>query len=313
MLRRIRLRWWFAVCGGALLAAALWDLLTRWSAVLHSAPSLLVTLGVAAGAGIALLVVPVTRTGTPRRGPWRTAGRVVAAVSAVAVAAALVWVRPFAATPVAVRAAHSDDVVAVAESTSTVTLRPRAGTPRTGLVFYPGARVEPRAYAHLLRQVAAGGYLVVIAKQTFNLAVLGRDDASAILRSHPGITRWVIGGHSLGGTMAAAYARAHPARVAGLLLWASYPAQSLAADRGVAVTSVYGSRDGLATPAKIDAHRPDLPPSTTYVEVAGAVHSYFGDYGPQGGDGTPTVSRSAAQQQIVAASLALLRRLDGAG
>ena len=43
-------------------------------------------------------------------------------------------------------------------------------------------------------------------------------------------------------------------------------------------------------------------------EIEGAVHSFFGDYGDQPGDGTPTIDREGAQDQIVAATLALLER-----
>ena len=47
--------------------------------------------------------------------------------------------------------------------------------------------------------------------------------------------------------------------------------------------------------------------------VEGAVHSFFGDYGEQPGDGTPTISRDDAQRQIVAATVTLLERISAAG
>ena len=60
------------------------------------------------------------------------------------------------------------------------------------------------------------------------------------------------------------------------------------------------------TPADIEASRANLPPHTTFVVIGGAVHSSFGDYGDQPGDGTPTIDRAAAQREISNASLALL-------
>ena len=42
----------------------------------------------------------------------------------------------------------------------------------------------------------------------------------------------------------------------------------------------------------------ELPPTAEFVRIEGAIHSYFGDYGEQRGDGTPTLSRQAAQDQI---------------
>ena len=76
------------------------------------------------------------------------------------------------------------------------------------------------------------------------------------------------------------------------------------------MSSVSAGNDGLATPAKLDASRPSLPPDTTFVVVEGAVHSDFGDYGTQRGDGTPTIGRARAQRATEEATPALLREVD---
>ena len=68
----------------------------------------------------------------------------------------------------------------------------------------------------------------------------------------------------------------------------------------------------MATPAKIDAAKSKLPPDTRYVVIDGGIHSFFGDYGLQSGDGTPSITRDEAQAQIRAASLDLLRRVEDA-
>jgi hypothetical protein len=39
------------------------------------------------------------------------------------------------------------------------------------------------------------------------------------------------------------------------------------------------------------------------------VHAFFGDYGDQPGDGTPTISRADAQAQIQQATIELLASL----
>ncbi len=171
----------------------------------------------------------------------------------------------------------------------------------TGLVFLPGARVDPRAYLGLLRPLAEAGTPVVLVKPPLDLALL--TSPAAVLDDHPEVTRWVLGGHSLGGA-AATFASGDP-RVVGLLLWAAYPADDLSAS-DLVVLSVSGDRDGLATPADIDAARPLLPAGTRYVVVAGGTHAFFGDYGEQPGDGEPGVSRGVAQRQIVVASAAFL-------
>ena len=128
------------------------------------------------------------------------------------------------------------------------------------------------------------------------------------------LERWVDRGWSmlLGGVAASSFAADHPTNVDGLLLWASYPADDrLASTDELAVSSISGSEDGLTTPADVADSRADLPADTTFVEVPGAVHAFFGDYGDQPGDGQPTTSRATAQEAIVAASLDLMAKVSG--
>jgi pimeloyl-ACP methyl ester carboxylesterase len=180
----------------------------------------------------------------------------------------------------------------------------------TGLIFYPGGRVDPRSYAPAARDIAAEGHLVVIVPMPLNLAFLAPDRASTVVASFSEIEHWVIGGHSLGGAMAARFAYQSPSMVEGLLLWASYPARGNdLSDRDILVTSIYGTRDGLATPEEITASRALVPPNTEWVEIAGGNHAQFGWYGPQSGDNAATISREAQQREAVAASVALLERV----
>jgi len=125
-----------------------------------------------------------------------------------------------------------------------------------------------------------------------------------VLDLHPEIAHWLVGGHSLGGTVAAALAD-NDDRVEGLVLFASYPANPIIRN-DLKVLSISGTADGFATPADIEASRAKLPPSTKLVVINGAVHSSFGDYGDQPGDGTPTIDRSAAQAEISKATLELM-------
>jgi dienelactone hydrolase len=180
----------------------------------------------------------------------------------------------------------------------------------TGLVVYPGARVDPRAYAPAAQGIAAQGYLVVIVPMPLNLAVLAPDAAAAVLAGYPEVRRWAIAGHSLGGAMAARFAYTHPGAMQGLALWAAYPAaDNNLGVSGLTVVSIYGSRDGLATTEKIDASRALLPAETRWVRVEGGNHAQFGWYGPQDGDNAATVTREAQQAQVIDATLEMLRAL----
>ncbi|MEF2977583.1 alpha/beta hydrolase [Subtercola sp. YIM 133946] len=201
----------------------------------------------------------------------------------------------------------------MSETPTQIVLTPTGTVSDTGVFFQPGAKVDARAYAAVLRPLAEAGHVVVIPKQPFGIAFLSTGAFSAARDHVAGVTQWVVAGHSLGGTVAAMdaqqYANAPSEPVVGLLLYASYPATDMSG-LDAAVLSVSGSNDGLATPAKIDASKASLPPDTTYLVIDGGVHAFFGDYGPQAGDGQPSISHDDARSQISTASVAFV---DGLG
>ena len=211
--------------------------------------------------------------------------------------------------PEALNALQSDAQVTV-DSGQWLTFEPAGQQPATGLILYPGGRVDYRSYAPAARAIAARGSLVVITHAPLNLAVLHPGAASDVISAHPEIQHWAIGGHSLGGAMAANFAYTHPGAVQALVLWAAYPAGSnnLSAS-GLKVLSISGTLDGLATPEKIAASATLLPADTTWVAIPGGDHAQFGWYGDQAGDNPATISREEQQAQIVAATVALLNVL----
>jgi pimeloyl-ACP methyl ester carboxylesterase len=229
-----------------------------------------------------------------------------------ALAGFVVWAETAAAPmPEALAALQTDEQVQV-ETESWLTFTPTGRKPEVGLVLYPGARVDPRAYAPTARALSEKGYLVVIVPMPLNLAFFAPDRAADVIAAFPEIRDWAVGGHSLGGAMAARFALQNPDLVQGLVLWAAYPAATddLSANSIVA-TSIYATLDGLATGDKIDASRPLLPSSTTWVAIEGGNHAQFGWYGSQAGDGIATISRAQQQAQIVEATRMLLSRMAG--
>lgn len=210
-----------------------------------------------------------------------------------------------------VLAAMQSDSQVIVSTDPWITFQPAAQTATTGLIIYPGGRVDPRAYAPLAHAIASQGYLVVIVPMPLNLAVFGSSRAASVIETYPDIQYWVIGGHSLGGSMAALYADKHRDQNYGLSLWASYPANSNdLSDSNLKVSSIYGTQDGLATKEKIDASRGLLPPDTTWVPIDGGNHAQFGWYGNQSGDNPATISRQDQQDQILQAVLDLLQAVE---
>lgn len=212
--------------------------------------------------------------------------------------------------PEALMALRSDEQVLVSDSPWLI-FTPRAKQPDTGVIFYPGGRVDYRAYAPLARRLAEQGYLVVIPPMPLNLAVLAPEKAMEILQEFPNIQRWVIGGHSLGGAMAAHFVKKHPDNIQGLIFLASYPAEAdnLQELSSLKVLSIYASQDGLATPEKVLASRTLLPADTDWVEIVGGNHAQFGWYGNQNGDRPAEISREQQTEQIVSAILDFLNSL----
>ena len=218
----------------------------------------------------------------------------------------LAWTTLFAAAPMPEAVAEMQASTTLAGKNWLV-FQPAAANPTTGLILYPGGLVDARAYAPAARQIAEAGYLVVIVPMPLKLAFFDAGRASEVMQAFPSITHWAIGGHSLGGAMAAQYAYQHPDQVAGLALWAAYPAANNSlADRALPGVSIYGTRDGLATGGQIDASRPLLPANTRFVAIEGGNHAQFGWYGKQSGDNEATIPREAQQAQIVAATVSLL-------
>ncbi len=211
--------------------------------------------------------------------------------------------------PEALASLQPDSAVGV-EIGKWLVFSPLGTQPTTGFIIYPGGRVDYRAYAPAAHQIAAQGYLVVIVHVPLNLAVINPAAAANVIAAYPQIQHWAVGGHSLGGSMAANFIHSHPGIVQGLVLWASYPASSDdLSSAGVKVLSISGTLDGLSTPAKIEASRALLPADTTFVPIEGGDHAQFGWYGPQAGDNPATISREDQQRQVVQATLDFLAGL----
>ena len=215
------------------------------------------------------------------------------------------------AQPEAVAALQSNALVTVSQVAGEdwYVFAPATGSVSTGLILYPGGFVDPVAYAPIARAIAERGYLVVLDPMPLNLAVTGIESADAIIAAHPEIDHWAIGGHSLGGAMAAEYVKNNPNAVAGLVLWAAYPAaNSDLSALPLSVVSIYGDADGLASVADVTGAAERLPADTRFVLIPGGNHTQFGSYGQglQRGDNPATISREDQQAQIIEATVELL-------
>lgn len=222
----------------------------------------------------------------------------------------LVWaLNPQGPSEEALAALQSDALAQVEQSADWILFRPREGQTSTGFIFYPGGRVEYRSYAPHLKDIAARGYLVVLVPMPLNFAFLAPDKAAEVIAAYPQIEKWVVGGHSLGGAMAAGFAGRNPDVVTGLVLWAAYPGEDISGI-DLPVLSIFATEDGLASVKKIEASRATLPSDTIYVSIQGGNHARFGSYGEQAGDNPASISSSEQRRQVVAATVSFLTSLS---
>jgi len=243
---------------------------------------------------------------------WRYLALGALAVLLLGMAGFLLWAsNPPAPEPQALSSLNSTEMVKFETNGQWLVFAPAVNAPTTGLILYPGGRVDARAYAAHAREIAEQGYLVVIVPMPLNFAFLGINRAGEVIDALPEIEYWTIGGHSLGGAMAAEFAGKNPTRIAGLALWAAYPAQNTdLSTSGLSVISIYGDRDNIASLEEIAASRSRLPADTAFVEITGGNHAGFGWYGEQNGDGLAEISKSAQQAQIVEAMVKFLAELS---
>ena len=200
----------------------------------------------------------------------------------------------------------TNDAVVVTSTEHSVVMVPAGVASGTGLVFIPGAKVDPYAYMYKLSEIVERtGATIVITKPTLNLAFFDQRPLATFTSDAPGVDRWFVGGHSLGGVRACMLAD-DPA-VSGLVLFGSYCANDLTAS-GLEVLSIAGSRDGLSTPEKIADARGMLPADADLVEIEGLNHAGFGDYGVQPGDNTATIPTGQQRDEITDALATVLGR-----
>lgn len=209
----------------------------------------------------------------------------------------------------ALESLQSDAFVQV-EADRDIVFEPVDNAKNVGFIFYPGAKVEPAAYASKAKEIASKGYTTIIAKMTSNLAILSPNRADSIISNYQHIDNWVIGGHSLGGVMASNYALEDD-RIKGLVLLASYPqAKTNFTDKPIEVLSLWGSNDQIADLNKVKEAKNVMPSDAEFIEIEGGNHGGFGDYGHQKGDGESSITNKQQMMDTSNYIIALLDRLN---
>ena len=170
----------------------------------------------------------------------------------------------------------------------TLCFLPKAGA-KTGFVFYPGGKVQYNAYEPLLAKLAEKGIACFLVKMPFNLAVFNINGAEKVLNQFSEIENWFIGGHSLGGSMAASFLGKNQFDIKGLILLASYSTMDFS-ESDIRLLSIFGSEDGVLNLEKYTENKSHFSKNAKEVVIEGGNHAGFGFYGPQKKDGKASIS-----------------------
>lgn len=171
----------------------------------------------------------------------------------------------------------------------------KADTTDTGIIFYPGGKVEYTAYVPLMEEIKDWGITCVLVNMPFNLAIFDSNAADQYIEDMTEISSWYMAGHSLGGAFAARYAAANADKIDGLIMCAAYQTKDIS-QTDLNVLSIYGSEDKVLDLEKYEENISNLPSNYTEVIIEGGNHANFGNYGEQEGDGTASVTREYQQE-----------------
>lgn len=178
---------------------------------------------------------------------------------------------------------------------------------KSGLIFFPGGKVEYTAYIPLMKALASDGIACILVEMPFNLAVLDSDAAEGIQKQYPHIENWYIVGHSLGGVMAGSYISKCDEKYEGLILLGSYTTEDFS-ESDINVLSIYGSEDGVLNRQKYNENKSNLPDGFVEIVIDGGNHANFGMYGPQDGDGESKITN---EEQISLTASNILQFIRG--
>ncbi|MCC8152720.1 MAG: alpha/beta hydrolase [Lachnospiraceae bacterium] len=238
-----------------------------------------------------------------RKKKWKIVLLIIIAILAVCVIGVFAYVNDYYhVETTALESLESDELVQVSQLEDGAYVFEPEGEISAAIIFYPGGKVQYESYAPLMNAWAENGILCILPHMPGNLAVLDINAADDYQDLYPEIENWYMAGHSLGGSMAASYLGKHIDEYDGLILLAAYSTADLS-DTDLKVLSLYGSNDGVLSMEKYEENKNNLPDDFAEVVIDGGCHSYFGCYGAQDGDGTPTISQDEQVQETVDATL----------
>ena len=199
---------------------------------------------------------------------------------------------------------ESNESVLVEQNDDYITFKPASNPASIGVLFYPGALVDPKAYVPLMHSMAAAGYEAVIVKVPYRLDMQkwqkNKIYANTLSMLEEQGKKWVLAGHSRGARRALEFVSDYENKIDGLILiGTSHPREQNHSRLQIPVVKVYASNDGLASLEEVEQYKVNLPEHTQWILIEGGNHAQFGWYGNQFGDEKATISRTEQQNQLL--------------
>jgi pimeloyl-ACP methyl ester carboxylesterase len=209
------------------------------------------------------------------------------------------------------------------ETSDYILLEPIDAANEVGVMFVPGGLVDPHAYLKTFERFAIDNNMqVLILKVRSNLAIFNSRQAKRVRQEFED-TKWYIGGHSLGGVVAAMSVGNEPDKYEGLFMMGAYSITNLS-EWDEPVFSFIAELDGLSDPATYAENEPNLPEGiyidspymlglgdthgkTVYYTILGGNHAQFGSYGPQEGDNEANITADYQQNEFFNVLTILMR------
>ncbi len=202
----------------------------------------------------------------------------------------------------------SDLYVEVTETNDYIAFMPTVHSDEkvpAGYIFYPGAKVEEKAYSELMYEVAKNsGIFTVIVKMPLRFAFFDINKANKVMDAYKEkVNNWYIGGHSLGGAMATSYLEKNQDKFQGFILLGAYTTADFSSNENLWGMTIYGSNDYVLNRNSYAKAKDKMPKHNFEYVVEGGNHANFASYGKQKGDGEATITKD---RQIALTALKMI-------
>ncbi len=184
----------------------------------------------------------------------------------------------------------TDEYVTVTETDKYISFMPNEGKAISGVIIYPGAKVEEKAYSEMMYDLAKLNIFAAIVKMPLRFSFLNPNGADDVINDYKDkVNHFYIGGHSLGGVIAASYAKTNEDKLEGIIFLASYPNDDLK-NSSLWSLSIYGSNDYVLDRNSYAKAKNKLPNKNFEYVIEGGNHANFASYGNQNLDGEATIT-----------------------